>query len=120
MTRPVRLISMAVLALSFLPQSVDALPPIIQRSDSDGDATVTLRVVSQTIFGDSNVWCEARIVVDGPLDQGDDIWVKVWEDDYVGDEGLWETTFDVSASEASADYVNRSFYCGFQHYDDSG
>jgi len=90
------------------------LPAVIAVNDVDGDASITLSFLDSGITDDSQSWCEVRLVVLGveyPLTEGDTCTIQVWEDDTIGDDLIWETTFLVTASEASVQLVDRVFDC---------
>ena len=102
-------------------QAALGLPTVIAVNDVDGDASITLSFLDSGITDDSQSWCEVRLAVLGveyPLTEGDTCTVQVWEDDVIGDDLMWETTFSVTASEASVQLVDRVFDCSCTLPDD--
>ncbi len=110
-------------ALLLLAATAAAIPNIQSASDTDDDAKITLRALTQTIDGDRKSWCEVRIEIteaDEPLTSGDPVYLWVYEDDFAGDDTIWSTTFNVTAAEASANRVDRTFDCSAFFDNDSG
>lgn len=103
-----------VLLVAALPTAVSALPPEQSATDSVDDALVELTVLDQHIRGDTRSWCRVRINVLGTdvmFTTGDRIFLWVYEDDILGDDELWSTSFDVTAAEVSAQLVDRTLDC---------
>jgi hypothetical protein len=76
-----------------IPRFAEALPATVNASESDQDATVTLYVLDKTIDGDSKSYCRLSFVEVGSevkLKAGDKVSLRVYEDDLIGDELIWE------------------------------
>lgn len=113
--------SSLIIATILIVPLLDALPNIITAEDTDGDATVTLRLLRQAITSDLKSWCEVQIQVSGentPFTSGDSVSIWVREDDFVSDDLLWETNFTVTSEEVAAGLVDRTFDCSFD-FDDN-
>lgn len=98
-----------------------ALPNLQTASDTDDDATITLKIPTQAIEGDTRTACEVRLVVRSTkvaFSPGDSVELGVWEDDPVGDDEVWGTVFQVTAAEISAGKVDRTFDCTGSFADD--
>ena len=83
-------------------------------SDTDDDATLTLTAENEYFIGVTVDWCEVTIQVVGidvAFSSGDQVTVRVYEDDVAGDDLLFETTFTVTASEVANQLVDRTFNC---------
>ncbi len=109
------LLTLATLAttLATAPSAL-ALPATQSISDVEGDTTITLWVKDQAIDGDIRTWCRVRVqVVDTELllTAGDEISVRVYEDDLLLDDLIFETTLTVTASEAAAGLVDHTLDC---------
>ncbi|MBI2377689.1 MAG: hypothetical protein HYV07_27050 [Deltaproteobacteria bacterium] len=114
-----RLIPLAVLAL--YPQAASALPHLQNASASEDDASITLVINDQYIVGDVRSFCQLTLNV-GSIDVaftgGDRVFLKLYEDDTIGDELLWSTDFAITAAELSAGRVQRTFDCSTNFLDD--
>lgn len=100
-----------------------ALPTTQSASDNVDDATITLKVLDKTILGDSQSFCEVRLVDPGSdvsWSSGDKVFIWVREDDTAGDDTFWETEFTISAAEASANHLDRTMDCSAAFGDDVG
>lgn len=91
-----------------------ALPAEQFSQDSQDDATVRLVVLDRFIVDDARSHCSMRIEVTGDavdLSEGDPVYLWLYEDDLLGDDVLWRTQFAVTADEAAAGLVDRTFDC---------
>jgi hypothetical protein len=89
-----------------------ALPTVKSISDTDVDATVTLKTWDKYILGDTTTWGQVRFVDTGKdvkFSSGDTVEIWVYEDDTAGDEELWHTKFTLTGAEVSANGVDRTF-----------
>jgi hypothetical protein len=105
-----------VFLLSLVHAPAWALPSVISTSRTVDDATVSLRVMDQSIAGDSSSWCEISVVIEStfvPLTEGDEVYLWVYESDLVvlDDDLLWENQFQVNAGEAAAGRLERTLNC---------
>ena len=104
-----------LLTLSALPGSALALPPQQTATDTVDDALLELTLLEQKVEGDSRSFCQLRINVAGtevPFTAGDTIELWVYEEDPIGNDELWTTSFTVTAAEVSAQTVDRTLDCG--------
>ncbi len=102
------------LTLTLWPALAMALPPEAEASRNDDDVTITLRVDSQTIPGDSRSRCWLRFEDAGRdvvFSDGDTVDIRVYEDDLVGDELLWSTRFDVAQRDLVNGGLTREYDC---------
>lgn len=113
-----------VLALALLTSSVaHALPTTMKVSANDDDVTIQLWVLDTTIDGDSKSYCRLSFVDAGSdvkLKAGDKVSLKVYEDDTLGDDLIWEKNFTVSAAQAAAGSINETYDCSAKFPDDVG
>ena len=107
---------------TFIPRTIFALPAVQARSNTEGDATISLRLLQEAIRGDAVSWCEARIQVGSAnvsWSEGDTVSAWVYEDDLTNDDLIWTTSFTVTSAEIASGLVDRTFDCsGF--FDDDG
>lgn len=106
-----------------VPTTALAVPSTTTRADTVDDATIWLTTRNELILGDSQSYCSVRIRVtnsDVSFSSGDKVRLWVYEDDVVGDDELWSTTFNVSSAERSAGRVDRTFNCAANFDDDPG
>ncbi|MCA9560528.1 MAG: hypothetical protein KC583_18395, partial [Myxococcales bacterium] len=102
------------LALVFAAGAAHAVPREIEASDEDRGATVTLTLLDKAIIGDSRSFCRVRFVLVNEhrdMTEGDTVELEVTEDDFVGNDNLWQMNFSVTAAEAAAGRVDRTFDC---------
>ncbi len=101
-----------------------ALPAERSSSDTVDDATLTVRVHSETISGDANSWCELRVQdagTDVELTANDTFFLWVYEDDTVGNDEIWSFEYTVTAADVAAGMVDQTFDCsGFFDSDGFG
>lgn len=92
-----------------------AVPPYETVEGEDDDARLFLTARPQYIVGDSYSECTVRLVVTGEgvaLFEGDRATIEVFENDFIGDDAFWSTSFDFTAQEIADQYVDRTFDCG--------
>ncbi len=91
-----------------------ALPQTTSAVGSDRDATLTLTTWDKVIIGDTRSRCALRLVVGSAeiaFTDGDTIQVKVYEDDVLGDDVIWQQEIVVSGAEVRAGRLDRTFDC---------
>ena len=100
-----------------------ALPPEQSESDTDDDATLTLTTLDQVILGDQRSFCRIRIEISGDdvaLTAGDLVELEVFENDFAGDDLLWNQEFRINDAEAAAGRADRTFDCTSNFGDSDG
>jgi len=124
MRRLLQILPLVVLGLLTLSANAWALPALKSGSDTVDDATITLRVLEQTIVDDVRSLCTLDIDIVGaaePFTGGDTVELWVYEDDVVGDDLIWHHKFTVTAAEVAANHVTGNFDCsGNFEYDGFG
>jgi MYXO-CTERM domain-containing protein len=114
---------LAFAAVTLLAVGAVALPPTQSDDDSQDDARLTLTTQHRFIDGDRHSYCQLRIQISGdavPLSRNDEVLLWVYEDDFAGDDLIWEGSIRVSLEEANAQQVDRTFDCGGRFDDDLG
>ncbi|MBI4816066.1 MAG: hypothetical protein HY791_07410 [Deltaproteobacteria bacterium] len=113
--------TLALVALAALPRVASALPHVQNASSSQDDAAITLIINDRYIIDDVRSFCQLSLTVastDVVFSSGDKIFLKVYEDDTVGDDLLWSTEFTITAAELAAGRVERTFDCASNFLDD--
>lgn len=80
--------------------------------DIDNDAQLTLAIEDTLTIGVDQKWGTVHISVeefDVALNTGDMVDIMLFEDDVIADDLLWNISFFVTPSEASAGFVSRTF-----------
>ena len=117
-------VGLVVFAIFLLVPSLGfAVPGTSTRSDTVDDARIWLTTRTQTILGDSAIYCSVRIRVgssDTGFSGGDRVKLWVYEDDTVGDDQIWYHSFTVTSAEVSSGLVDRTFNCSGSVEDDPG
>jgi len=112
------------LSLLVLAAPLRALPPVQVQAALTDETHVELTVLGQAIRDDVTSWCEVSLRITGDvtaLSAGDSVQVEVYEDDApLWDDLLWESSFTVSAAEASAGRLERTLDCTSNFSDDLG
>ncbi len=91
-----------------------ALPNTVTVTDTDRDAVLTLTTWDQAITEDARSRCTVRIQAgSGEIDftAGDTIVIRVFEDDALGNDLLFQADFTITPAELRAGAVDRTFDC---------
>lgn len=91
-----------------------ALPTIRTATDTVDDATLTIAIMDRTLVPDARSWCQLTLDVlgsDVSFRSGDKIYLWVYEDDTPGNDLIWQHNFTITATEVTANRVQRSFDC---------
>jgi MYXO-CTERM domain-containing protein len=101
-------------AIVSVPSVASAQPEMQEATDTDQDATITLRVRTAGIIDDPLLWCEVEIDVIGTevaFTEGDTVLVEFSEDDVFFNDILWSTMHTITAAEATANEYSEVFDC---------
>ncbi|MFN3202552.1 MAG: hypothetical protein ACE366_29445 [Bradymonadia bacterium] len=94
-----------------------ALPTLETVETTVDDARLVLSARTEYITGDTQSECTVRLVVDGEgvaIGEGDRAVVRVYENDFIGDDAYWSTEFEFSPREISEQQSDRVFDCSGQ------
>ena len=109
------------ITLVFVANALQARPQVQSQVDSDDDATIVLTVLNSAIRSDQKSWCTLRFIDSGQQvswSNGDQIELKIYEDDILGDDLIWSKSISPDSTSISANSIDITLDCSSWFHDD--
>jgi MYXO-CTERM domain-containing protein len=107
-------LALAAISLGGAPAWAGEPPSPLSAIGEQEDAAIFLEVLDRVLTGDSRGFCAVDVLVVGELvelSEGDTVNVEVVEDDFLGDDVLFQVDFEVTEEEIEDQLIVRSFDC---------